>query len=132
MPTRPKLVVPGEPHHAVIRGNDRTLIIRCDADARMFLSELRDSSLRSGVAIHAFVVMTNHLHILATPAPKESLSRLFQSHGRRYVRYFNDTYERTGTLWEGRFSCCVVETDAYLWNCYKNAARRIGACSRKT
>jgi len=119
MPRKPRLCIAGLPHHIVVRGNDRMPIIRCDADARMFLSELHQTSIRFGVAVHAFVLMTNHLHAIATPGDSSSLSRLLQSHGRRYVRYFNDTYSRTGTLWEGRFSSSLVETDRYLWACHR-------------
>ena len=71
---------------------------------------MREAAAQYGVSIHAFVLMTNHVHILATPSTEKSVSRMMQSIGRRYVQYFNHTYSRTGTLWEGRYKSTLVDT----------------------
>jgi putative transposase len=80
---------------------------------------MREAAERYGVSIHAFVLMTNHVHILATPSTEESVSRMMQSIGRRYVQYFNHIYSRTGTLWEGRYKSTLVDTDNYLLTVYR-------------
>lgn len=72
-----------------------------------------------GLAIHAYVLMTNHVHLLATPEFEESLSKTMQSVGRRYVQYFNHTYQRTGTLWEGRYKSTLIQSERYLLTCMR-------------
>ena len=119
MPRPPRAFVPSCPQHLIQRGNNRTPIFLADADHTFFLDCLRDVSRRHGVAIHAYVLMTNHVHLLVTPTYADSLARLMQSMGRRYVRYFNTKYQRSGTLWEGRFKACLIDTDAYLLSCYR-------------
>jgi putative transposase len=88
-------------------------------DYRRYRTFLEIAALEHGCTIHAYVLMTNHVHLLVTPASEESLPRMVQSVGRRYVRYINDTYGRTGTLWEGRYKSCLVQTDTYLLACYR-------------
>ncbi|GAB4365754.1 MAG: hypothetical protein Kow0060_23210 [Methylohalobius crimeensis] len=73
-----------------------------------------EAATKHGLAIHAYVWMTNHIHLLATPEFDHSISKVFQSVGRRYVQYFNATYRRSGTLWEGRYRATVVDSDRYL------------------
>lgn len=83
------------------------------------MSFLRDAACKYQVAIHAFVLMTNHVHLLVTPSDEKGLSRLMQAQGRKYVQYFNFTYERTGTLWEGRYKSTLVDADRYLLTLYR-------------
>ena len=77
------------------------------------------AALREGRAVHAYVLMTHHVHLLVTPATAGSIGRVMQSLGRRYVRYINDRYHRTGTLWEGRYKACLVEDSGHLMRCHR-------------
>lgn len=115
----PRLVVPGYPHHLIQRGNNRQPIFLDDVDRRQFLDALREVSRTHGVAVHAYVLMGNHVHLLATPEDADGLSRMMQSLGRRYVAWFNHRHQRTGTLWEGRFKLSVVDSDAYFLSCQR-------------
>jgi putative transposase len=90
-----------------------------DEDYGFYLESLLAVSRGYDVAIHAYVLMTNHVHLLATPAYRDSLARLMQALGRRYVRFFNAKYQRSGTLWEGRFRACLIDTDRYVLGCYR-------------
>lgn len=118
MPRKPRVVMPGQPHHVLQRGNNRQAIFFSEADYRSFLEALQAACERYGCVVHAYALMTNHIHLLMTPGTEDGLSRVMQSVGRRYVRYINDTYRRTGTLWEGRFKCSLVDTVDYLWRCF--------------
>ncbi len=115
----PRLTVPGLPHHLIQRGNNRQSIFIDEIDCAQFLAELEDLAPRHGLAVHAYVLMPNHVHLLASPAERDTLGRLMQALGRRYVRRFNDRHRRTGTLWEGRYRSTVVETDRYLLACMR-------------
>ncbi len=99
------------------RGNDRQPIVRDDEDRRHFLDLLGAAAREQRLAIHAYVLMDNHLHLLATPADAQALPTVMQSVGRRYVRHFNDKHRRTGALWEGRYRSTLVQTDRYLLAC---------------
>ena len=110
----PRYVIPGQPQHIIQRGNNRQAIFATDQDFQFFRDALVEASGRFGLAIHAYVFMTNHIHLLATPLYADSISKTLQSVGRRYVQYFNFTYKRTGTLWEGRYRSTVVDTELYL------------------
>ena len=90
------------------------MIFASDEDYQFFRDAVVEAAHEYGLAIHAYVWMTNHVHILATPEFKHSISKVFQSVGRRYVQYFNFTYHRTGTLWEGRYRATVVDSEQYL------------------
>jgi putative transposase len=98
----------------VQRGNNRQMIFAADADYHFFRDALVEAAQRHGLAIHTYVWMTNHIHLLATPKFEDSISKTFQSVDRRYVQYFNFTYERSGTLWEGRYRATVVDSERYL------------------
>ena len=74
---------------------------------------------KSGCSLHSYVIMTNHLHLLITPESKEQLAIFMQAMANRYVRYFNALHKRTGTLWEGRFKSCLVDSDSYLFSLHK-------------
>jgi putative transposase len=109
-----RYVIPGQPQHLIQRGNNRQAIFAADADYQFFRDAMIEASHKYGLAIHAYVWMTNHVHLLATPEKDDSISKVFQSVGRRYVQYFNHTYQRSGTLWEGRYRATVVDSERYL------------------
>lgn len=113
----PRLVIPQQPHHVIQRGNDRQLIFRDAADYGIFLGWLREAAKQFHVAIHAYVLMSNHLHLLASPTDNLGLARMMQWVGRHYVPYFNHKYERTGTLWQGRFKTAVIDSERYFLTC---------------
>ena len=119
MPRRPRLNLAGLPQHIIQRGNNRSACFFADEDYRYYLHWLRLLSAKHGCAIHAYVLMTNHIHLLLTPADPAGASRLMQGLGRRYVPYVNQRYQRSGTLFEGRFKACVVSAEDYLLNCYR-------------
>jgi len=109
----------GMPQHIIQRGNNRQICFRSKDDFAAYAHWLSEYSTKFEVAIHAWVFMTNHVHLLATPTDSEGLSRMMQSLGRQYVRYFNSAYQRSGTLWEGRFKSCLVQSEVYLLQCYR-------------
>jgi putative transposase len=113
----PRLTVPGYPHHVIQRGNNRQAIFTSAQDYEALLQLLAENAVKFEVAVHAYVLMTNHFHLLATPATGEGLPQMMQAVGRRYVRYFNDRQGRSGTLWEGRYRSTVIDTDRYLLAC---------------
>ncbi|MEO3711871.1 transposase [Roseateles flavus] len=113
-----RLAIPGEVHHLIQRGHDQQPIVRDDEDRRAFVDALRECAALHKVAIHAYVLMDNHLHLLATPPAPESLSRMMQSLGRRYVARFNRRHQRSGGLWEGRFRAAPLEP-SWLLSCMR-------------
>ena len=113
----PRLTLPGYPHHVIQRGNNRQAIFATAADYRALLDLLEDNAKKFDVAVHAYVLMSNHFHLLATPQTHDGLPKMMQAVGRSYVRYFNDAQKRTGTLWEGRYKSTVIQTDRYLLAC---------------
>lgn len=113
----PRLTVPGYPHHVIQRGNNRQAIFSSAADYLMLLALLDENAQKFGVALHAYVLMGNHFHLLATPTTVEGLPQMMQAVGRRYVRYFNDLQGRSGTLWEGRYRSTLIDTERYLLAC---------------
>lgn len=119
MPRLPRYVLPGHPQHVIQRGNNRCPIFVADEDCLRFRDELADACSRHRCHIHAYVFMTNHVHFLMTPERADSIAKVLQSVGRRYVQYFNFTYRRTGTLWEGRYKATLIETERYLLTCYR-------------
>jgi putative transposase len=113
----PRLTLPGYPHHIIQRGNNRQAIFASQADYQTLLNLLLENTQKFKVAIHAYVLMPNHFHLLATPETADGLPQMMQAVGRRYVRWFNDAQGRTGTLWEGRYKSTVIDTDQYLLTC---------------
>lgn len=113
----PRLTVPGYPHHIIQRGNNRQAIFSSTADYQMLLALLDENARKFDVALHAYVLMGNHFHLLATPSTEDGLPQMMQAVGRRYVRYFNDRQARSGTLWEGRYRSTLIETERYLLAC---------------
>ena len=109
----------GQPQHLIQRGNIREPIFVVDDVYRFYLECLQKAAERHGCAIHAYVLMTNHTLLLATPETESSRPKTMQSVGRRYVQYFNFTYSRTGTLWEGRYKATIIDSEAYLLTCMR-------------
>jgi putative transposase len=114
-----RLSLAGIPAHIRIRGNDRQDIFRTEGDRIYFHRCLVEVSRRCGLAVHAYVFMPNHVHLVATGQTDDAPSKAIQCMGRRYVSYFNYLHGRTGTLWEGRFRSCPIETDRYLLACHR-------------
>jgi putative transposase len=114
-----RLCLPEIPQHIIQRGNNRQICFGSDEDMAAYAYWLEKYSLKYKVAIHAWVFMTNHVHLMVTPETPEGISSMMQSLGRQYVRYFNFTYKRTGTLREGRFKSCVIDADNYLLICQR-------------
>ena len=113
----PRLTLPSYPHHIIQRGNNRQGIFASDADYQALLNLLHENAQKFKVTIHAYVLMPNHFHLLATPETADGLPQMMQAVGRRYVRWFNDAQGRSGTLWEGRYKSTVIDTDQYLLTC---------------
>lgn len=107
------------PQHVIQRGNNRQICFACDADFAAYVHWLKEHARAHGVELHAWVLMTNHVHLLCTPKQPNAVSAMMQALGRQYVRYFNSAYQRTGTLWEGRFKSCLVQTESYLLELYR-------------
>lgn len=110
----PRYIIPGQSQHIIQRGNNRQAIFASEDDYQFFRDALVDASVKHDLAIHAYVWMTNHIHLLATPGASDSISKVFQSVGRKYVQYFNFNQKRSGTLWEGRYRATVVDSERYL------------------
>ncbi len=119
MPRKPRFYVPGVPVHLVQRGHNRTACFFAEEDYRRYLEALTDAAKRHGCRIHAYVLMTNHVHLLITPIDESAISRMMQTLGRHYVLYVNRVYQRTGTLWEGRHKASVIDSESYLLVCYR-------------
>lgn len=119
MARRPRLELPGVPLHVIQRGNNRGLCFRADADRRLYLRLLGQAAARHRCSIHAYVLMPNHVHLLVTPERVGGVSGMMQDVGRRYVRLFNDSYARTGTLWEGRYKSSLIDSESYLLTCHR-------------
>jgi putative transposase len=119
MPRDRRLDLPGVPQHVVQRGNDRQPCFFRDADYLRYLQDLREASLKHGCRVHAYVLMTNHVHLLLTPDAPGAIGKMMQALGRRYVRYINDALGRTGTLWEGRYKASLVDSERYALACYR-------------
>ena len=112
-----RLTLADQPHHVIQRGNNRQAIFVDRADQEKLLTLLGENAMRFGVALHAYVLMSNHFHLLATPSSADGLPHFMQAVGRSYVRWFNDRYGRSGTLWEGRYKSTLIQTDRYLLAC---------------
>ena len=113
----PRLSIPGLPHHVIQRGHGGDAVFFDDGDYLRFLADLRGAAVAHGVAIHAYVLMPNHVHLLATPSTADMLGKTMQSLGRQYVRWLNQKHSRTGSLWDGRYRSTVIEAERYLLAC---------------
>ncbi|MDX1491932.1 MAG: transposase [Pseudohongiellaceae bacterium] len=114
MPRPTRAFLANTPLHIIQRGNNKMPCFCSERDYIVYLGKLHEHAQEYNVAIHSFVLMSNHVHLLATPADATGISLMMQALGRYYVRYFNSCYERTGTLWEGRFKACLVDSENYL------------------
>ena len=119
MPRSLRLILPGVAVHIIQRGNNRAACFRSEGDYLVYLAHLRQLSDKYECSVHAYCLMTNHVHLLMTPSAAEACTGLMRDLGQRYVQYFNRTYERTGTLWEGRFRSCVAESSRYVLACHR-------------
>lgn len=115
----PRITPINIPVHIIQRGNNRQACFASDDDHIAYAGWLKDYSQKYGVDIHAWVMMTNHIHLLCTPRQHGGVSSMMQALGRRYVRYFNFVYKRSGTLFEGRYKSCLVQEDDYLLEVYR-------------
>jgi putative transposase len=119
MARRLRLMAGGETHHVIQRGNNRQAIFFEAIDRQLYLEWLTDAVVAQGALLHAYVLMTNHVHLLVTAPRAISLPRIMQSLGRRYVAHINRAHDRTGTLWEGRYRSTILDSEAYLLACYR-------------
>jgi putative transposase len=119
MPRRPRITLPGVPLHLIQRGNNREACFFTDEYFRIYLDWLNECAKDSGCVIHAYALMTNHVHLLLTPQTTNGAGRLMKRLGQRYVQYFNRSYRRSGTLWEGRFRSCLTQEEDYVLGCYR-------------
>src|SRR4029079_14178884 len=115
----PRYAAPGRTQHVLTRANNRSVLFVEQTDYRSFRDLLLAACESHGCQVHAYVFMTNHVHLLMTPSTSSTIPRVMQAVGRRYVRRFNDKYERTGTLWEGRYKATLVQSKPYLIACYQ-------------
>ena len=116
----PRLYIPGLPQLIIQRGNNRTAVFTDEEDYAQYRSHLREAARETGVALHAYVLMPDHVHLLITSPDEGAAGNLMQRLGRRYVRWFNDRHHRSGTLWEGRYRSTVIEPGEWLLaaSCY--------------
>jgi REP-associated tyrosine transposase len=119
MPRRGRIVLAGVPVHAVQRGNNRSPCFVADEDRSFYLFHLGRGLTRFGCELHAYCLMTNHVHLLVTPRDADSCALLMKHLGQLHSQYFNKLYSRTGSLWEGRFRSCLVQSERYLLTCYR-------------
>ncbi len=111
--------MPGVPLHLIQRGNNRQACFFEEDDYRFYLEWLITYAKDAGCAVHAYVLMTNHVHLLLTPTTAGGAGELMKRLGQRYVQYVNRMYRRSGTLWEGRFRSCLTQEDSYVLGCYR-------------
>lgn len=119
MARKPRFSLPGIPQHVIQRGNNREPCFYAEDDYYRYLNDLKQALGRNDCRLHAYVLMTNHVHLLLTPMSEHGVSHLMQDVGRKYVRYINHTYRRSGTLWEGRYKASLVDSEAYLLTCMR-------------
>lgn len=117
MARQPRFDLPGIPQHVVQRGNNRLPCFMDDLDRQRYLQCLRQALGRFGCRLHAYVLMSNHVHLLLTPGEAGALSRLMHTFARNYAGLFNGRHGRTGTLWEGRYKACLVDSGSYFLAC---------------
>ena len=119
MPRKPRFNLVGIPQHVIQRGNNREPCFFAEEDYQRYLDDLQESAEKYDCRVHAYILMTNHVHLLVTPMKKSGVSQMMQALGRRYVYYINKTYKRTGTLWEGRYKSSLIDSDQYLFTCMR-------------
>lgn len=119
MPRRARINLPNIPLHIIQRGNNRSACFFAGEDYRAYLGWLREYADKARCQIHAYVLMTNHVHLLLTARNTQGAGALMKALGQRYVQYINRSYRRSGTLWEGRYRSCLTQEDDYLLACMR-------------
>ena len=119
MARKPRFILPGVPQHIIQWGNNREPCFYAVEDYARYLHDLSEAAKKNHAAILAYVLMTNHVHLLVTPGAPYSIMHMMQDLGRKYVHYINHTYQRTGTLWVGRYKASLVDSEAYLLTCMR-------------
>jgi putative transposase len=119
MPRRPRLILPEIPLHIIQRGNNRAVCFHAEEDFLFYLDWLGRSAYDTGCAVHAYCLMSNHVHLLLSASTPDGPGALMKMLGQRYVQYVNRTYRRSGTLWEGRFRSCLLQEEGYLLECHR-------------
>jgi putative transposase len=119
MPRRPRCDVLGQPQHVIQRGNNKTDMFTRAEEYHVFVEWLSTAINRYECRVHAYVLMTNHVHLIISPFQAGGIGRVMQSVGRRYVRYFNTVHGRTGSLWEGRYRATPIDSERYLMTCHR-------------
>lgn len=119
MPRRPRVTLPGYPHHIIQRGSNRQAVFKAKLDYQNYLQRLYDSLEKYECYLHAYVLMTNHIHLIITPPEENSIPNTMKRLGSGYASYFNHCYWRTGPLFEGRYKSAVIESEQYLLTCMK-------------
>lgn len=119
MPRQPRFFVPGMPQHAIVRGIDRKAVFFSSDDYSLYIESLKRSSQEYDCTVHAYALMSNHVHLLLTPGSKQALPQFFQAMGRYYVQELNRRLDRVGALWQGRYRTSLVQDDLYLLTCYR-------------
>ena len=119
MPRTARLILAGYPHHVIQRGNNKCACFYSNQDYQSYLNWLQDYANQCDCLIHAYVLMTNHVHLLISPQSSDGLGSMMRKLGQRYAQYINRTYQRTGTLWEGRYKSCITQEQNYVLSCYR-------------
>jgi len=119
MPRRARITLPNVPQHIIQRGNNRSVCFYAEEDYHQYLAWLEEYSVKTGCKIHAYVLMTNHVHLLASSGTSDAIGKMMKALGQRYVQYINRTYKRSGTLWEGRYKSCPTQAEKYLLTCQR-------------
>ncbi len=119
MSRKSRFMLPGVPQHVIQRGHNREPCFFADDDYHRYLHDFHEAAIKNQLQIHAYVLMTNHVHILVTPEQPFSIMHTMQDLGRKFVRYINHSYKRSGSLWEGRYKASLVDSDAYLLACMR-------------
>lgn len=119
MPRRPRVILPNVPLHIIQRGNNRSVCFHAEEDFLFYLDWLARAAHDTGCAVHAYCLMSNHVHLLLTASTPDGAGALMKMLGQRYVQYVNRTYRRSGTLWEGRFRSCLLQEEGYLLECHR-------------
>jgi putative transposase len=119
MSRKSRFLLPGMPQHVIQRGHNREPCFFAEEDYQRYLHDAHEAALKNRLQIHSYVLMTNHVHLLVTPEQPFSVMHAMQDLGRKYVRYINHSYKRTGGLWEGRYKASLVDSEAYLLTCMR-------------
>ena len=119
MPRRPRVIVPNTPQHLIQRGNNRQACFYADEDYQFYLEWLKEHADKTECCVHAYVLMTNHVHLLVSTEKTDAVGAMMKALGQRYVQYINKTYKRSGTLWEGRYRSCPIQAETYLFSCQR-------------